>query len=63
MTATGKSTANITGVSILIIVKATTVLKNCNMVILKLNISETSDVSKSRENLFKILPIGVVSEN
>ncbi len=57
----GKIAANITGVSRLIIVKATNVRKNCDIVILKLNKSDISAVSISLEKRLSILPIGVVS--
>jgi len=53
---------NIIGVSRLIIENDTIVLKNCNIVSLKFHKRETSVVSISLENLLRILPIGVVSE-
>ena len=62
MTANGKITANMTGVSRLIIEKATTVRKNCKIVIRRLNIRDMSEVSISLENLLSIRPIGVVSD-
>ena len=61
MMANGKMTARIIGVSMLNIVNATTVRKNCKIVIRRLNVRLISAVSMSRENLFNILPMGVVS--
>ncbi len=63
MTAKGMITANIIGVSRLIIEKETIVLKNCNIVSLKLYKRDTSAVSISLEKRLRIRPIGVVSEN
>ena len=62
MRANGKIAAKMIGVSKLIIEKATIVRKNCIIIIRRLKSKDMSAVSISFENLFKILPIGVVSE-